>query len=82
MTSYLFPDAKFSLPRLEEVLRALGGDVRKLVIDLSCRRKGGEERWLVAMDKWRRETDLEVNLGGLSFLSFFSILFSQKAVET
>ncbi len=65
MTSHLFPDARFSLARLEEVLKALKGDVEKLVIDLSCRRQG--EKWVVAMDKWRRETDLEVNQGESRF---------------
>ncbi|KAK1751707.1 1--5-methylideneamino imidazole-4-carboxamide isomerase [Echria macrotheca] len=38
ITSYLFPNATFSQPRLDAVLAALGGDKSKLVIDLSCRR--------------------------------------------
>ena len=64
MTSYLFPDAIFSMEHLERVLGALGGDPSKLVIDLSCRRDGS--RWLVAMNKWQTLTDLEVNEGDFS----------------
>ncbi|KAJ0118466.1 hypothetical protein J7T55_009249 [Diaporthe amygdali] len=56
---------KFSQPRLDAVLGALGGDKAKLVIDLSCRRQQGEgdaePRWYVAMDKWQTITDMEVN---------------------
>lgn len=61
MTSYLFPAAEFSMERLEGILGALGGDKEKLIIDLSCRRVGG--KWVVAMDKWQRLTDMEVNEG-------------------
>ncbi|KAK4661499.1 Enzyme that catalyzes the fourth step in the histidine pathway [Podospora pseudopauciseta] len=59
ITSYLFPNGTFSQERLDKVLFALGGDKEKLVIDLSCRRKG-EDRWFVAMDKWQTITDMEV----------------------
>jgi phosphoribosylformimino-5-aminoimidazole carboxamide ribotide isomerase len=43
-------------------LQALGGDKNKLVIDLSCRRRG-EDSWFVAMNKWQTITDMEVNQG-------------------
>ena len=61
MTSYLFPHAKFSMERLEEVLKALDGGKQSLVIDLSCRRKG--DTWVVAMNKWQTLTDMEINQG-------------------
>ncbi|KHN99503.1 phosphoribosylformimino-5-aminoimidazole carboxamide ribotide isomerase [Metarhizium album ARSEF 1941] len=60
ITSYLFPQGNFSQSRLDAVLEALGGDRSKLVIDLSCRRRG-EDSWFVAMDKWQTVTDMEVN---------------------
>jgi hypothetical protein len=60
ITSFLFPNGTFSQPRLDSVLAALDGDKSKLVIDLSCRRHGGEDRWFVAMDKWQTITDMEV----------------------
>ncbi len=59
MTSYLFPDAKFSMKQLSAVLRVLNQDRSKLVIDLSCRRQG--VRWVVAMNKWQTLTDMELN---------------------
>lgn len=49
------------MDRLKAVLAALDGDKSKLVIDLSCRRQG--ERWVVAMNKWKTLTDMEVNSG-------------------
>ncbi|KAI0092633.1 hypothetical protein BDY19DRAFT_495700 [Irpex rosettiformis] len=61
VTSYLFPDAKFSLERLERISSRVGRD--KLVVDVSCRRKG--DRWFVAMDKWQRITEMEVCKGGM-----------------
>ena len=62
ITSFLFPEGKFSQERLDGVLKALGGDKSKLVIDLSCRRRG-EDSWFVAMNKWQTITDMEVNSG-------------------
>ena len=43
------------------MLAALGGDKEKLVIDLSCRKKG--DTWFVAMNKWQTITDMEVTQG-------------------
>lgn len=45
------------------MLAALGGDKSKLVIDLSCRRQGDSDKWVVAMNKWQTLTDMEVNQG-------------------
>ena len=77
VTSYLFPDAKFSLERLQKVSSVVGKD--KLVVDVrcvprefrtaldsdffshSCRKRGG--RWFVAMNKWQDITDMEVSQG-------------------
>lgn len=61
ITSFLFPNGEFSQERLNDVLQSLGGDKSKLVIDLSCRRKG--DTWFVAMNKWQTVTQFEVNQG-------------------
>ena len=61
ITSYLFPDGAFSQSRLDSILQKLGGDKDKLVIDLSCRKRG--KSWLVAMNKWQTLTDFEINQG-------------------
>ncbi|CAD6456774.1 3eacd24d-7f4d-4740-8e40-7b21e4ba5a44 [Sclerotinia trifoliorum] len=59
ITSFLFPNGKFSQERLDSVLEALGGDKERLVIDLSCRKR--DDTWFVAMNKWQTITDMEVN---------------------
>ena len=59
MTSYLFPDAKFSMNHLSAVLHELKQDRSKLVIDLSCRRQGA--KWFVAMNKWQTLTNMELD---------------------
>jgi len=59
ITSFLFPNGKFSQERLDAVLAVLNEDKEKLVIDLSCRRK--DNTWFVAMNKWQTITDMEVN---------------------
>lgn len=61
VTSYLFPQGKFSLERLQSVLEALGGNKEQLVIDLSCRRK--DNTWYVAMNKWQTITEMEITKG-------------------
>ncbi|KAF9485358.1 Phosphoribosylformimino-5-aminoimidazole carboxamide ribotide isomerase [Pholiota conissans] len=55
VTSYLFPDAKFSLERLKAISDTVGKE--RLVVDVSCRRR--EDKWLVAMNKWQDITDME-----------------------
>ncbi|KAI9840496.1 MAG: Enzyme that catalyzes the fourth step in the histidine pathway [Thelocarpon superellum] len=66
ITSYLFLDGVLSLDRLHLVLRALGDDREKLVIDLSCRRHA--ETWVVATNKWQTLTDVEVNEATIKLL--------------
>ncbi len=63
VTSHLFDADKgtFLPERLEQLVERVGAE--RLVIDLSCRRavdRGGL-RWMVAMNRWRTPTDLEVN---------------------
>ena len=64
VTSYLFPDGKFSQAHLDSLLAAVGHDRNRLVIDLSCRRKG--RTCVVAMNKWQTLTDFEINAGNIS----------------
>lgn len=80
MTSYLFPEARFSLDRLNAVLKALDQDSGKLVIDLSCRRAEG--KWMVAMNKWQTLTDMEVNRGMKSPISCISSTVAEGVQQT
>lgn len=52
------------------MLQALGNDKNKLVIDLSCRRKGAS--WYVAMNKWQTITDMEIERG-MNFMAFATL---------
>jgi phosphoribosylformimino-5-aminoimidazole carboxamide ribotide isomerase len=65
VTSFLFPEGRFSLSRLENLRHTVGKD--KLVVDLSCRRKDGG--WWVAMNKWQDITDTEVTAETLTLMS-------------
>ncbi|KAF4472162.1 1-(5-phosphoribosyl)-5-hypothetical protein [Fusarium albosuccineum] len=80
ITSYLFPEGQFSQARLDAVLGALGGNKNKLVIDLSCRRRG-EDSWFVAMNKWQTITDMEVNQESIKALEPFCSEFLIHAAD-
>ncbi|CAI6088826.1 unnamed protein product [Clonostachys chloroleuca] len=80
ITSFLFPEGKFSQPRLDSVLKSLGGDKNKLVIDLSCRRRG-DESWFVAMNKWQTITDMEVNSESIKALEPYCSEFLIHAAD-
>ncbi|KAH6622080.1 hypothetical protein C7974DRAFT_315101 [Boeremia exigua] len=79
ITSYLFPDATFSMPRLRAVLAALDNDKEKLVIDLSCRRK--DDKWFVATNKWQTITDFELNEESIRLLEPFCSEFLIHAAD-
>ena len=59
VTSYLFPECRFSLERLLALEKRVGRD--RLVVDISCRRRGSE--WIVAMNRWQDLTDMRVSKG-------------------
>jgi len=77
VTSYLFPQAKFSLERLQKLVAAIGKD--RLVIDLSCRKKDGG--WFVAMNKWQDITDLEITQESIHMLSQYCSEFLIHAAD-
>ncbi|RKP04667.1 hypothetical protein THASP1DRAFT_35477 [Thamnocephalis sphaerospora] len=77
VTSWLFPDGKLSMERLREISNAVGRE--RLVVDLSCRRHG--DSWVVAMDRWRRLTDTEVNADTLRILGEYCSEFLVHAAD-
>jgi len=77
VTSYLFPDGKFSLQRLKAISLAIGKE--KLVVDISCRRRGSQ--WLVAMSKWQNITDMEVSQESVDILSEYCSEFLIHAAD-
>lgn len=78
VTSWLFDAAgHFSLAHLEAIVAAVGRE--RLVIDLSCRAKGGA--WVVAMDRWQKETDLWLKPETLESLSSYCAEFLIHAAD-
>lgn len=62
VTSWLFDqEGRFQVEKLVKISQLCGKD--RLVVDLSCRKRmdNGEQRWIVAMNKWQKLTDLELN---------------------
>lgn len=57
VTSYIFHDGRLDMERLHRLVDTVGTD--KIVIDLSCRQKGGE--WYVVTDKWTKFSDFKLN---------------------
>ncbi|QKX60866.1 uncharacterized protein TRUGW13939_08012 [Talaromyces rugulosus] len=79
ITSFLFPEGKFSLDRLKSVLSSLGNDTSKLVLDLSCRRK--DQTWFVAMDRWQTITEMEITQESISMLEPYCSEFLIHAAD-
>lgn len=65
VTSYLFPDCKFSFERLLTLEKIVGRD--RLVVDISCRRR--EQGWVVAMNRWQNLTDMVVSKESVDLIS-------------
>ena len=65
-TSSLFDsEGHFLEDRLTALVAEVGAD--RLVIDLSCRRRG--DSWIVAMNRWQTLTDLEITVATLDALA-------------
>ncbi|KAH7914356.1 Phosphoribosylformimino-5-aminoimidazole carboxamide ribotide isomerase [Hygrophoropsis aurantiaca] len=77
VTSYLFPEGRFSRQRLQTISSIVTKD--KLVVDVSCRRRG--DKWLVAMNKWQDITDMEVCKGVAGRLKFICSEFLIHAAD-
>ncbi|KAJ3998994.1 Phosphoribosylformimino-5-aminoimidazole carboxamide ribotide isomerase [Lentinula boryana] len=77
VTSFLFPNSKFSLQRLEAISSTVGKD--RLVVDVSCRRIGA--KWFVAMNKWQDLTEMEVCQDSLDLLSEYCSEFLVHAAD-
>jgi phosphoribosylformimino-5-aminoimidazole carboxamide ribotide isomerase len=56
VTSWLFPDGVLNLERLARISTLAGKE--RLVVDLSCRRKG--DGWFVATNRWQTVTEVGI----------------------
>ncbi|KAH3681674.1 hypothetical protein WICPIJ_007362 [Wickerhamomyces pijperi] len=82
VTSYIFPQNKFSLANLEKLRDAIGSD--RLVIDLSCRRRvdeNGAVRWFVTTNKWQDMTDFELTSLNFTILEPYCSEFLVHAAD-
>ena len=57
VTSWVFREGRLDRERLQQLLAKVGP--QRLVIDLSCRRRGDD--YFVVTDRWQKFTDLRVN---------------------
>ena len=77
VTSYLFPHRQIDPVRLDMLVKAAGKE--RLVIDLSCRRKGDD--YYVVTDRWQTFTNMIVNEHSLNTLSRYCNEFLIHGVD-
>ena len=77
VTSWVFREGRVDWTRLDELVKAIGRE--KLVLDLSCRKRGGD--YFVVTDRWQKFTELAVNAETLKSFSKFCAEFLIHAVD-
>jgi phosphoribosylformimino-5-aminoimidazole carboxamide ribotide isomerase len=77
ITSWVFREGRVDWERLGELVEIIGKE--KLVLDLSCRRRG--EDYFVVTDRWRKFTELVVDEETLEKFSGFCAEFLIHAVD-
>jgi len=71
VTSYIFPNGKFSLEKLKAISDEVGRE--KLVVDLSCHRVS--DNWTVAINRWQTLTDFCITPENLKMISEYCFEF-------
>jgi len=77
VTSYVFKEGQIFTDRLKEMLALVGRD--KLVIDLSCRKRG--DAYYVVTDRWQKFTTTQINPETLDYFSQFCFEFLIHAAD-
>lgn len=77
VTSFVFKNGQVSYENLEKLVKAVGKE--KLVLDLSCRKKGGV--YYIVTDRWQNYTDVVLNQESLQYFSKFCNEFLVHAVD-
>jgi phosphoribosylformimino-5-aminoimidazole carboxamide ribotide isomerase len=77
VTSWIFRDGHLDWDRLQALVAAIGKN--RLVLDLSCRKKGSD--YFVVTDHWQKFTDLKIEADTLSRLSQCSDEFLVHAAD-
>lgn len=77
VTSYVFHDGGLNMQNLSRIVAETGKD--RLVLDLSCRAKGGT--YFVVTDKWQKFTEFEINPANLAQLAAYCSEFLIHAAD-
>ena len=77
VTSFLFSGGKVNHENLELMFRAVGRE--RLVIDLSCRKKGSD--FFIVTDRWQKFTDVTISRDNLDFFSQYCDEFLVHGVD-
>ncbi|XP_055811504.1 1-(5-phosphoribosyl)-5-[(5-phosphoribosylamino)methylideneamino] imidazole-4-carboxamide isomerase, chloroplastic [Solanum dulcamara] len=77
VTSYVFNNGQMDLERLKELSSLVGR--KRLVLDLSCRKKEGE--YVIVTDRWQKFSDVHLNEKVLNFLAEYADEFLVHGVD-
>ena len=77
VTSYLFSDGRINNDHLDKIVKTIGR--KRLVIDLSCRKKGNN--FYVVTDRWQKFTEVTINKEILEMLSGYCDEFLVHGVD-
>ncbi len=77
VTSYVFKEGQIFADRIKEMQTLVGRD--KLVIDLSCRKKG--DAYYVVTDRWQKFTNTRISPETLDYFSRFCFEFLIHAAD-
>jgi phosphoribosylformimino-5-aminoimidazole carboxamide ribotide isomerase len=77
VTSWVFRDGRLDVDRLRQLVKTIGKE--KLVLDLSCRRRG--EDYFVMTDRWQKFTELVLNRATMEKLAESCAEFLIHAVD-
>jgi phosphoribosylformimino-5-aminoimidazole carboxamide ribotide isomerase len=77
VTSWVFRDGKLDWERLEALVKKIGK--QRLVLDLSCRRRG--ENYFVVTDRWQKFTEMTLSAETLGKISDFCAEFLIHAAD-
>ena len=82
VTSWIFPEGKLDIGRLERLLETVGK--AHLVLDLSCKRTsapGDKPRWNIATNRWQTLIDVEITEDTLANLARYCDEFLVHAAD-
>ncbi|KAF9603382.1 hypothetical protein IFM89_035828 [Coptis chinensis] len=77
VTSYVFNNGHMDLQRLKDLICNIGR--RRLVLDLSCRRKGG--KYAIVTDRWQKFSNVYLDEETLEFLAVHADEFLVHGVD-